>query len=109
MEINNEILGKKIKEYRRRLKISQSQLAELVDLSDKHIGRIESGKYSPSIRNFLKIIEVLKIDISDFGFNSYMDNSNLEKKKLIELINLSSVDEISLYLDIIQLLKNHKN
>lgn len=104
--MDNKYFGEKIKEYRKRAKLSQAQLAELVDLSDKHIGRIESGKYSPSIKNFIKIIKVLNIDISILGLNNY--NKSKDYNDLINLIDQSNPKEISLFLKMIKLLKENK-
>ena len=38
-------IGKTVKSYRKKLGLTQSELAEMVDLSDQHISRIESGCY----------------------------------------------------------------
>lgn len=42
------LFGKKIKEYRKKKKLTQAQLAEFVNVDDKHISCIESGKNFPS-------------------------------------------------------------
>ena len=104
MYINKEFIGKKIKEYRKKNKLSQAELAEMVNLSDKHIGRIEAGKYLPNFLNFLKILEVLKIDFLEFGLNT-IEISNSNKKELINIIYSSSDKEVDLYLKIIKTLK----
>lgn len=104
MYINKELIGKKIKEYRKKNKLSQAELAEMVNLSDKHIGRIEAGKYLPNFLNFLKILEVLQIDFLEFGLNS-TETSNSTKKELLNIIYSSSDKEVNLYLKIIKTLK----
>ena len=43
MNIKN-LFGRKIKEYRKKRNLTQAQLAELVNVDDKHISCIESGK-----------------------------------------------------------------
>ena len=104
---SKEFIGKKIKEFRKKRGISQLQLAEMVELSDKHIGRIEAGLYSPNITNFLKIIKALDISFSDFNFSETDSNENPEKAELLRLINLSNEKDIQLYLNIIKLLKEN--
>ncbi|MGN0031854.1 MAG: helix-turn-helix domain-containing protein [Candidatus Gastranaerophilaceae bacterium] len=104
MYINKELIGKKIKEYRKKNKLSQAELAEMVSLSDKHIGRIEAGKYLPNFLNFLKILEVLQIDFLEFGLNP-IKTSNSTKKELLNIIYSSSDKEVNLYLKIIKTLK----
>lgn len=66
---DKKFIGEKIKQFRKKSNLSQAELAEKVGLSDKHIGRIEAGKYLPSFCNFLNILEIYNIDISEFGKN----------------------------------------
>lgn len=50
--------GNMLKKYRQLKKLTQSQLAELIELSQPEISFLESGKLSPSIhmlKNFAKI------------------------------------------------------
>lgn len=65
---DKKFIGNKIKSYRKKLGITQSELAEMVDLSDQHISRIESGCYVPSLTTFFDLVNVLKIDLQEFGF-----------------------------------------
>ena len=104
MHIDKRFIGQKIKEYRKKEKLSQLELAEKVGLSDKHIGRIEAGKYLPNFINFLNILNVLKINFSDLGLNIAQVN-NQNKVELLKLIYTSTDKEINLYLKLIKTLK----
>jgi len=44
MKSNKELLGARIRELRKGLKMSQEQLSELVDVDPRYISRIELGK-----------------------------------------------------------------
>lgn len=106
MYSDKKFIGQKIKEYRKKRKLSQAELAEKVGLSDKHIGRIEAGKYFPNFINFLNILKVLNINLSEFGLN--IDTaSNQEKIELLDIIYTSSDKKISLYLKIIKALNEY--
>lgn len=83
-------LAKQIKEHRKKLGITQEELAEKVELSTQHISRIESGCYIPSLKSFFSIVSVLNIDLKIFGFNINKAN-NTVKDKLIEKV-LSATD-----------------
>lgn len=104
MHIDKKFIGEKIKEFRKKEKLSQAELAEKVGLSDKHIGRIEAGKYFPSFINFLNILHVLKINLSEFGLDIEQIN-NQNKIELLKLIYTSTDKEINLYLKLIKTLK----
>lgn len=55
-------LGQNIKKYRKQKKLSQNQLAELVNLSREHIGSVETGKDFLSLRKLFEIADVLEIE-----------------------------------------------
>lgn len=105
MFMDKALIGQKIKEHRKKKKLSQSKLAEIVGLSDKHIGRIESGLYFPGFMNFIKIMEVLELNFSDIGVNlPHFSGSDTEE--LLKLVYSSSEEEIKLFLRIIKAIKN---
>lgn len=56
------LLGKRIREYRLRKKMTQAALAELVHVEPKHISCIECGKNYPSADLLDKIATVLEIE-----------------------------------------------
>lgn len=61
-----KLLGKNLKYYRKEKKLSQNQLAELVDFSREHIAAIEIGKEFISLRKLFEIADVLKVPIKNF-------------------------------------------
>lgn len=58
-------IGKRIRILRKRMRLTQSQLAELVDLSEDSIGKIERGVNAPTTDTLLKIAAGLKITLSE--------------------------------------------
>ena len=44
--------------------LTQAQLAELIDVHEKYIGKIEAGKQNITIKTLNKIANALKIDIT---------------------------------------------
>lgn len=60
-----ERLGKKVQRLRKTLDLSQEELASKLDISRTHMGHIEQGRKSPSLKLLSKISKVLKKDISD--------------------------------------------
>lgn len=64
-----EKFGLNVVYYRKRLKITQLELAELVDVDRSHISAIELGKVGVSFDVIFKLAEVLQItpkDLFDF-------------------------------------------
>lgn len=59
----------KIKEYREKRGMTQSELAELVSIRRETIVCLENGKYNPSLRLAMDIAKVFNVQVEDlFSF-----------------------------------------
>ena len=59
----------KIKEYRERAGLRQSELAELVGARRETIVHLENGKYNPSLKLAMEIAKVFHVPVEDlFSF-----------------------------------------
>lgn len=54
-------MGKRIKQRRKELGITQNQFAEMLQISNNHISTIENGRGHASIELFCKICSVLDV------------------------------------------------
>ena len=73
-----ELLGKRLREIRKRKGINQEKLAELIDVDPTTISNIENGKNYPSMINLENILNVLEVTFLDvFDFEHKNTNSNL--------------------------------
>lgn len=61
-----ETFAKNLKELRKRNKITQEQLAELVNVAPRHISFIETGRSFPSCELLERICNVLHAEYTDF-------------------------------------------
>lgn len=69
---DEELLNKiafSIKVERMRKKLTQAQLAELIEVHEKYIGKVESGKQNITIKTLNRLANALQIDIDKF-FNN---------------------------------------
>jgi len=66
MENTKELLGARIKEIRKSRGMTQEQLAEMIDVEQKHVSRIESGKNFPTIDRLEKIAATLNVPLMGF-------------------------------------------
>ena len=96
-------LGRKIKEARIIKGLTQAQLAEAVSLHEKHISRIESGKYMPTLDNIIKIFKTLDIEfkMSNLDLKIPVEN-NIIKTELLKFINNSPENELEFYLTLLK-------
>jgi len=58
-------LGRNIQKLRKSQGYSQEKFAEIVKISRTHIGHIEQGRKSPSLKTLEKIARVLKVKMGD--------------------------------------------
>ena len=80
MNIKN-LFGRKIKEYRKKKNLTQAQLAELVNVDDKHISCIESGKNFPSADLIERLATSLEVEPKDL-FEFYYLQETFYRKRL---------------------------
>lgn len=55
------LMGQRMKSRRKELKITQSELAEEIGISNNHISSIETGNETPSLDTFIRICNGLKV------------------------------------------------
>lgn len=60
-----EKLGKKIQKFRKHIGITQEKFAEKVHLSRTHMGHIEQGRKSPSLKVINRIAKALNVKVKD--------------------------------------------
>lgn len=66
-----EVMTTFIKEYRKKIKMSQAELARRVGVRRETIGRLEQGKYNPSLKLSLDIARELCAKVEDlFSFKA---------------------------------------
>ena len=56
-------LYNRLKEYRAKIKVNQTEMGNLVGVSRQTISQIERGDYSPSVTLALKIAKVLNVSV----------------------------------------------
>ena len=74
-------IGEKIAEVRRLNKLTQRDLAEKLNVSDKVISKWETGKSLPDVETMLKLSKILGISISELY--ECVEETDTEKKRNI--------------------------
>ncbi|MBO5387571.1 MAG: helix-turn-helix transcriptional regulator [Lachnospiraceae bacterium] len=81
----SEILGQRIKYYRKKKKLSQEKLSELADLHPTYIGQLERGEKNASIESLYKISIGLQVPITQLL--EKLDEYNPEGYDVVETTN----------------------
>lgn len=69
-------MGLRIKEKRKSLKLTQEEVAEMLDISVKHLSEVERGLTGLSIENLIKLSNILGVSIDYIVKGEADKNSN---------------------------------
>jgi uncharacterized protein YjbI with pentapeptide repeats len=81
--LSTKMIGNKIAEARKKTNISQAQLAELLFISPQAVGKWERGESMPDIITFIRLAEILSVDLNYFSDNfQSVDNETASGESL---------------------------
>ena len=94
-----KLLGIRLKELRKKLLMTQEELAEKAGLSIQHIGDIERGQANPTFSCVIKIAEVLGINVASLFIQA--EDKNVEpaemKKILINFLSTAKQKHLEMF------------
>ena len=92
-----ELLGLKVKEYRKQKKYTQEKLSELIGVDNGYISKLEVGQNFPSLKTLEKIANVLEVDL--YKLFLYTAERDIDLKAEINNIydGLSKDKQLALY------------
>lgn len=84
------MIGQRIKERRKELKITQTQIQQETSISSGNLSCIENGKYLPSAVALLELSKILdcSIDWMLTGKSSISENASILDNEEVELLNM---------------------
>ncbi len=109
--MNYELLGQRIRMYRKSKKYTLEQLAERLDVSTTFIGQIERATGKPSLETLVKIASVLEVSTDALLFDGLSEKAGSSHflKRVEELTSSFTQKEKNIVLKNIELLKEMKN
>lgn len=102
MNFQYKEMGNRIKLRRKELGIKQTELAELLGLSNNHMSSIENGRQKPSLDTFIDICKCLKVT-PDYLLMGTMHAYNVPQD-IVDKLRLCKQSDIELARDFIELL-----
>ncbi len=92
-EIDFKAMGKRIRDKRNELKLTQEKVAEMIDISPSHVGEIERGTSVCSVEVLVNLATVLDLNLdtlvkgindknADNAFSEILDTLSTERKDL---------------------------
>lgn len=102
--IDNNDFGRKLQQIRKSKGLTQSRLAELAGVHEKHISKLELGTYRPSFATLVKVLNALDISIDDVGLN--LEKVSLTRNqffiKSMQILNSASENELEFYYNLLK-------
>jgi len=91
--VNQTEIGKFIANCRKNKKLTQAQLAEKLNITDRAVSKWETGKSMPDSSIMLELCEILGITVNELLSGEEIDMESYEKKADENLIALKRKDE----------------
>ena len=91
--MNQTEIGKFIAKCRKEKKLTQAQLAEKLNITDRAVSKWETGKSMPDSSIMLELCEILGITVNELLSGEEIDMESYEKKSDENLISLKRKDE----------------
>lgn len=93
MSATSDLLGERIRELRKFRGLTQEQLAELIEVEQKHVSRLELGKSFPTIERLEKIAEALGVPLRDFFDYVHLSDTDTRAKSIEEMLKCLNDDD----------------
>lgn len=96
--------GKKLKQIRLARGFSQAKLAEMADVHEKHISKIETGRFHPNFDTLNKILKALNItlDSIDTELQKISTTDNQFYLKSIQILNNADSKDLEFYYSLLK-------
>ncbi|MBQ7786253.1 MAG: helix-turn-helix transcriptional regulator [Clostridia bacterium] len=100
MAISAEILGKRLKKARKQKKLTQEYIAEKIDLSIEHLGRIENGKKPIYLHKFGLWCDALDVPAEEILSGAAIPANSEYNRQFGEIAKGCSQETVAAMLDI---------
>lgn len=86
MRNTKQLLGARIKELRKGLRLSQDQFSEKIGVDPKHLSRIELGKSFPYMETLEAIAQALGVELKDLFDFSHLNPAEYNRQEVAKLL-----------------------
>lgn len=90
-------VGSKIKEYRKKKKLTQKELGKKIDKSDNTISNYETGAIAPSQDALFALAQALEVKVDDFfpgTTDGYLDQAASNADNDLEIADLNFLNQL---------------
>ena len=95
-------LGERIREERRRLNLTQGQLAEAVDISDTYMGAIERGERSLTLDTLVRLVNRLGVTVDYLLSDSVTDTDSNIMEQFKQIIDRQPLERKQMAVNVLR-------
>ena len=95
-------LGERIREERRKLGLTQAQLAEAVDISDTYMGSIERGERSLTLDTLVRLVNRLGVTVDYLLADSVPDSDSNIMEQFKQIIDGQSIERKQMAVNVLR-------
>ena len=104
----DKIFGSLLKQYRKKMGLTQAELSEKLGISDKYVSRVEIGNGGISKETLTKYMNILSISPNEM-YKDFISNPKVKKEiEVSEKLSELSIEKLEVILEISKLLKDMK-
>jgi transcriptional regulator with XRE-family HTH domain len=101
-----ELLGRRVRELRKRRELTQEELAEKAGLDVKFVGSIERGTENPSVQTIQKLAHALSIKVYQiFEFDHLITGEKALRRKIGQILDACDERELQMIAKLLAAIK----
>lgn len=95
-------LGKRIREERQRLNLTQAELAESIDISDTYMGAIERGERSLTLDTLVRLVNRLGVTVDYMLSDSVSDTDSNIMEQFKQIIDRQPLERKQMAINVLR-------
>lgn len=95
-------LGKRIREERQRINLTQAELAEDIDISDTYMGAIERGERSLTLDTLVRLVNRLGVTVDYMLADSVDDSDTNIMEQFKQIIDCQPLERKQLAINVLR-------
>lgn len=100
--MNYKRLGERIREERKRLNLTQAQLAEAIDISDTYMGAIERGERSLTLDTLVRLVNRLGVTVDYLLSDSVTDTDSNIMEQFKQIIDRQPLERKQMAVNVLR-------
>lgn len=101
-------LREAIRNERKNKRITQEELAEMLEVSPTHVKHIESGHRKPSIEILFELAKILNISLDEVVFPKNRTPNDATRGKIERLLDVSDEASLQFILSVLEALRENE-